>query len=134
VNRRILERRLDCLDYSFSGLRCSEWIPIIAGRYGVSESALWSDWSRRDAWLPQIIQLDKSAFKMSELIGRMERAATKAYSTMLATSNENVRIGAARIVGSLSKTMFDIGSQAGIYPSVMKSLLEKLVMLEEELK
>lgn len=134
MKRQILERRLKCLDMAFSGLRCSEWIPTVAMNYGVSESAIWSDWSRRDTWLPQITQLNKASFKISELIIRLERATTKAYGLMLTTANESVRIGAARTVGSLSKTLFDIGSQAGVYPSITKELLEKLAKLEEELK
>lgn len=134
MNQQILERRLRCLDMAFSGLRCSKWIPTVAMEYGVSESAVWSDWGRRAIWLPQITQLDKAAFKISELISRLERASTKAYGLMITTPNENVRIGAARTVGSLSKIMFEIGSQAGVYPSITKELLEKLAKLEEELK
>ena len=122
------------LDYSFSGLRCSEWIPTIARDYDVSESAIWTDWGRRETWLPKIVQLDKSSLKMSELIGRLERALTRAYSLMLTTTNESVRIGASRTVGSLSRTMFEIGSQAGVYPSLLKKVLEKLNELETELK
>jgi len=134
MKRKILERRLEMLDYSFSGLRCSEWIPKIAVKYGVTESCIWSDWSRREAWLPKLVQLDKSSLKMGELIGRLERAMTRAYSLMMTTTNESVRIGATRTVGSLSKTMFEIGSQAGFYPSLLRDVLEKLSKLEEELK
>lgn len=134
MKHQILERRLSCLDMAFSGLRCSKWVPTVATNYGVSESTIWSDWSRRDKWLPQITQLEKASFKISELISRLERATAKAYGLMLTTSNESVKIGAARTVGSLSKILFDIGSQAGVYPSITKELLEKLTKLEEELE
>lgn len=121
------------MNYSFSGVRTSEWIPILAHRYEVSESAIWSDWSRRGRWIPEIVQLDKSSLKMGELFVRLERALTKAYSLMMTTSNEAVRIGATRTVGTLTKTLFDIGSQAGVYPSLLKDVMDKLVKLEEEL-
>ena len=134
MNRKILERRLQMLDMSFSGLRCSQWIPTLARDYRVSESAIWSDWGRRETWLPKIIQLDRSALKMSELFARLEKALTRVYSLMLTSPNESVRIGASRTVGSLSKTMFEIGSQAGVYPSLLKEVLEKLNALEEEMK
>ena len=134
MNREILERRLDCLDYSFSGLATTEWVPRIAQRYNVTESAIWSDWGRRDRWLPELVQLDKSALKMGEIILRLERALTRAYSLMLTTENESVRIGATRTVGSLSKTLFDIGSQAGVYPSLLKDILDKLEEMEGDIK
>ena len=134
MNRQILERRLECLEYSFSGVPTSQWIPILARKHGVSESCIWSDWGRRDRWLPELVQLDKSSLKMGELIARLEMALSKAFSTMLTTSNESVRIGATRTVGSLSKTLFDIGSQAGVYPSLLKDVLDKLASLEEEVK
>ena len=134
MNRKTLERRLECLDYSFSGLGTTEWVPVIAGKYEVSESAIWSDWGRRDIWLPKILQMDKSALKMGELFARLEKAITKAYSLMMTTTNESIRIGASRTVGSLSKTLFDIGSQAGIYPSLLKEIIEKLSKYEREKK
>lgn len=134
MNRIILERRLEMLDHSFSGLRTTEWVPTIAQKYEVTESAIWSDWSRREIWLPKIVQLEKTALKMSEIMGRLERALTRAYSLMLTTTNESVRIGATRTVGSLTKTMFDIGSQAGVYPSVLKDIMDKLIHLEEEIQ
>jgi len=134
MNRRIAERRLEMLDMAFSGIRCSEWVPTLAEKYEVSESAIWNDWSRRARWMPQLVQMDESALKMSELIGRLERALTRAYGLMLTTTNEPVRIGASRTVGSLSKTLFEIGSAAGMYPSIMRDILTKLELLEEEMK
>jgi len=121
------------LKYSFSGVSTSEWVPIIADRHGVTESAIWSDWTRRDRWLPQIFSLDKGAYKVSELLGRLELALTKAFALMMSTTNEAVRIGAMRTVDSLSKTLYTLGTESGTYPSLLKDVLNKLASLEEEL-
>lgn len=134
MNRIIVERRLEMLDMAFSGVRLTDFVPTLAEKYGVSESAIWNDWSRRARWLPQLVQMDESALKLSELIGRLERALTRAYALMLTTTNEPVRVGATRTVGSLSKTLFEIGSAAGMYPSIMRDILAKLEKLEEEMK
>ena len=134
MNRRILDRRLVCLGYSFSGVRTSQWVPTVARQHGVSESAIWSDWGRRDRWLPELFSLDRGAYKVSELLGRLELALTKAFALMMATSNESSRIGAARTVDSISKTLYNIGGQAGVYPSLLKDVLVKLAKLEEELE
>lgn len=134
MNRRILERRLEMLEYAFSGVRYSKWTPIIAEKHGVSESAICSDWGRRGRWLSQLFMLDKSAFKLSELMGRLELALTKGFALMLTTTDERVRISSMNTIGSLSKAMFDIGSQAGVYPSLLRDILDKLVSLEEELE
>jgi len=134
VNREILERRLEMLDMSFSGVRTSEWIPILAHRYSVTESAVWSDWGRRDRWLPQLFSLEKGAYKVSELLGRLELAITRAFGLMMSTNNESVKIGSMRTVDSISKTLYTLGVESGTYPSLLKDLMTKLVKLEEEAK
>ena len=134
MNRKILDRRLECLNYAFSGVRTGEWVPIIATKYGVSESGIWNDWSRRPRWISEVFTLDEGAYKVSELLGRLELALIQAYRLMVTSKNESVKIGAARTVESISKSLYMIGGQAGVYPSLLKDLMTKLEALEEEME
>lgn len=133
MRRQILERRLDCLNYSLSGVRASTWVPTVAAKYECTESCVWSDWSRRSVWLPKLLQLNEAAYKVSELLAGLERAREVAYGLMQMGASQSVRIGATRALGSLSKVMFEIGTESGTYPSLLKDVLDKLVKLEEEL-
>ena len=47
------------LDAVSAGLHPSAVISQLAGKYGVSEEALWSDWDRRDKWVPLLVGLEK---------------------------------------------------------------------------
>jgi hypothetical protein len=130
----ILERRLTCLQYYFIGAKPSNWIPLIARRYNVSESAVSRDWSRRHDWLPKLAQLQPAETKVAELIKRLELTLETAFKKTVSSSNESVQIGAARTVGQLTRELFSIGQDVGLYPSLEREILEKLTRLEEEIQ
>ena len=47
-----------------------------AERYGVTERALWSDWQRRERWVPVLLDLEKYA-RFTEVLGQKLNAIQK---------------------------------------------------------
>jgi len=65
------------LDAVSTGLHPSAVITQLAGKYGVSERALWSDWQRRGKWVPLLLGLEKYA-GFAEMIGQKLKGVEKA--------------------------------------------------------
>ena len=59
MNLQLLKRRAEMLDAVSTGLHPSAVIGQLAEKYDVSEKALWSDWLRREKWVPFLLELEK---------------------------------------------------------------------------
>ena len=81
-----------------TGLHPSAVVGQLAGKYGVSERCLWSDWQRRGKWVPVVFGLEKFA-GFGEMVEQKLNAVQKAaWSIYLKASNDNARVGALRTV------------------------------------
>lgn len=86
------------LDAVSTGLHPSAVVGQLAGKYGVSERCLWSDWQRRGKWVPLLLGLEKFA-GFGEMVEQKLNAVQKAaWSIYLKASNDNARVGALRTV------------------------------------
>jgi len=47
------------LDAVSTGLHPSAVVTQLAEKYGVTERALWSDWQRREKWVPVLLCLER---------------------------------------------------------------------------
>jgi hypothetical protein len=98
VNLRILRRRAEMLDAVCTGLHPSAVISQLAEKYGVSEKALWSDWLRREKWVPFLLELEKFADFSGMVVERLNGVQKAAWSIYLKASNDSARVGALRTV------------------------------------
>jgi len=63
-----------------TGLHPSAVITQLAEKHGVTERGLWSDWQRRDKWVPALLGLEKYA-EFTEMIGqKLKGVETAAWS------------------------------------------------------
>jgi len=86
------------LDAVSTGLHPSAVITQLAEKYGVTERALWSDWQRREKWVPLLLDLEKYA-GFTEMIGQKLKGVQKAaWSIYLKASNDSARVGALRTI------------------------------------
>ena len=76
LNLKLLKRRAEMLDAVSTGLHPSV-VSQLAGKYGVSERCLWSDWERREKWVPLLLSLEKFA-GFSEIVEQKLNAVQKA--------------------------------------------------------
>jgi len=86
------------LDAVSRGLHPSAVVAQLAEKYGVTERALWSDWQRREKWVPVLLNLEKYA-EFTDVIEQKLGAVQKAaWSIYLKASNDSARVGALRTV------------------------------------
>jgi hypothetical protein len=86
-----LKRRVEMLDAVSTGLYPSAVIGQLAEKYSVSERTLWSDWERREKWIPVLLQLEKFG-NFAEMIEQKLNAVQKAsWSIYLHADKDNAR-------------------------------------------
>ena len=98
MNLRILRRRAEMLDAVCTGLHPSAVISQLAEKYGVSEKGLWSDWLRREKWVPFLLELEKFADFSGMVVERLNGVQKAAWSIYLKARNDSARVGALRTV------------------------------------
>ena len=123
MNLRLLKRRVEMLDAVSSGLHPAAVVAQLAEKYDVSERALWSDWQRREKWVPVLLGLERFA-EFTDVVGEKLSAVERAtWSICLKASNDNARVGALRTVLEALEIRRDI-VQA-------REVVERLDRLEE---
>jgi hypothetical protein len=126
LNLILLRRRAEMLDAVSTGLHPSAVISQLAKKYDVTEKALWSDWLRREKWVPVLLGLEKYA-EFAETVGEKLNAVQKAaWSIYLKASNDSARVGALRTVLESLAIHRDIVQT--------QDLLDRLEKLEEKAK
>jgi len=98
MNLQLLRRRAEMLDAVCTGLHPSAVISQLAKKYGVSEKALWSDWLRREKWVPFLLELEKFSDFSGMVVERLNGVQKAAWSIYLKASNDSARVGALRTV------------------------------------
>jgi hypothetical protein len=98
LDLRILRRRAEMLDAVCTGLHPSAVISHLAEKYDVSEKALWSDWLRREKWVPFLLELEKFSDFSGMVVERLNGVQKAAWSIYLKASNDSARVGALRTV------------------------------------
>jgi hypothetical protein len=126
VNLRLLKRRAEMLDAVCTGLHPSAVISQLAEKYEVSEKALWSDWLRRQKWVPFLLELEKFADFSGMVVERLNGVQKAAWSIYLKASNDSARVGALRTVLEALEIYRDIVQT--------QDVLDRLERLEEATK
>jgi hypothetical protein len=86
------------LDAVSTGLHPSAVISQLAEKHDVSEKALWSDWLRREKWVPFLLELEKFSDFSGMVVERLNGVQKAAWSIYLKASNDSARVGALRTV------------------------------------
>jgi len=99
MNLKILKRRVEMFDLVCKGFHVSNVIDQLAEKYNVPEKCLWSDWERREKWIPIILSFEKYSGGFADEIETKLTAVQKAaWTTYMRTKNDNARVGALKIV------------------------------------
>ncbi len=111
------------LDAVSTGLHPSVVVAQLAGKYGVSERVLWSDWQRREKWVPTLLSLEKYAGFAKMIEQKLNAVQKAAWSIYLKAGNASARVGALRTVLEA----------LGIHRDIVQTrdVIERLYKLEE---
>ncbi len=86
------------LDVVSTGLHPSAVVAQLSEKYDVSEAALWSDWLRRDKWVPFLLELEKYSNFAGMIEQKLNSVQKAAWSIYLKASNDSARVGALKAV------------------------------------
>ena len=98
MNLQLLKRRAEMLDAVCTGLHPSAVVSQLAEKYEVSEKALWSDWLRREKWVPLLLELESFGDFSGMVVERLNGVQKAAWSIYLQASNDSARVGALKTV------------------------------------
>ena len=79
TQEEMVERRKEMLDLNRSGMKPSEWIPIVASNYEVSEDAVKKDWGNRRNWIQQFMKINDSQQLALDMLQDYEVSILDAY-------------------------------------------------------
>jgi TRAP-type mannitol/chloroaromatic compound transport system substrate-binding protein len=70
----------------------------LAEKYKVSEWCLWSDWKRREKWVPILLGLEKYAGFAEGIEAKLNAVQKAAWILYSQADNDNARVGALKVV------------------------------------
>ena len=79
TQEEMIERRREMLSLDRSGMKPSEWIPLVASNHEISEDAVKKDWGNRRNWIRQFMNIDNSKDLAVELLQDYEVSILDAY-------------------------------------------------------
>jgi hypothetical protein len=98
LNLKLLKRRVEMLDSVNRGFHPSAVVGQLVEKYGVSERCLWSDWERREKWVPVLLGLEKFAGFAESFEEKLNAVQKAAWSIYVHADNDNARVGALKVV------------------------------------
>lgn len=123
VNSKVLDRKVKMLKAVIRGVPLSSVVHQLASEYDISERGLWNDWSRRDKWLPCLLELERIGDFIELMKVNFREVQTAAWRVYHDARKDNARIGAFRT------TLEALGVHRDIIQT--KDVIGRLSRLEE---
>jgi hypothetical protein len=108
VNLRLLKRRAEMLDAVSTGFHPSAVVGQLAGKYGVSERCLWSDWERRHWKATMEYHKTKDILHVMQLLGHRNIKNTLVYTQLVNFENDDYHSATAKTIEEATK-LIDTG-------------------------
>jgi hypothetical protein len=98
LNCNLLKRRAKMLEMVNKGFHLVDVVTALAEKYHVSQKSLWSDWDRREHWVPILLNLEKYG-KFDQVLESKYSAVQKAaWGISARADSDSARVGALRVV------------------------------------
>ena len=123
MNLKLLKRRAEMLDAVNKGFHPSAVVGQLVEKYGVSERCLWSDWARREKWVPTLLGFEKFAGFAESFEAKLNAVQKAAWSIYVHADNDNARVGALKVVLDSLEVHSDI--------VLSRDIIERLEHVEE---
>jgi hypothetical protein len=79
TQKEMIERRTEMLNHYSTSMKPSEWVPLVASKYGISEDAVKKDWGNRRKWIQNFSKINDSKQLASEMLQDYEVSILDAY-------------------------------------------------------
>jgi len=94
----VVQRRLELLKMEGLGFNQAEIVKQLSEKYQCSARAVYYDFARRPGWQPTLLQLADQEKVLLKVINRYEQIYRQAAFKCLTADNENVWIGALKVM------------------------------------
>ena len=119
----MIQRRLELLKMEGLGFNQAEIVKQLSEKYHCSTRAIYYDFERRPGWQPTLLQLADHEKILLKVINRYEQIYRQAAFKCLTADNENVWIGALKVMLAANSKICET--------VVLPDILNKLKTLEE---
>jgi hypothetical protein len=120
----VTERRLEALKLEGMGLSQPEIVKQISEKFQVSARSVYRDFQLRNLWQPVLLQLKDRDKVMQKIINRYEQIYERAAFKHVTSQNENVQIGALKIMLEATGKLAEV--------LLLPDLIAKVEMLENQ--
>lgn len=93
----VRERRVFMIQEFNRSLSEKKAIESTSERFGVNKDALYVDWSRRDSWLKDIVNLSDNSNLIRQLVLEVYKSLNEIEDLASKADNDNCRLGAHRL-------------------------------------
>ena len=94
----LIKRRVEMLDTISKGFHLSAVISELSGKYKVKEATLYTDWERREKWMPILMSLEKYAEFTEAIESKLNAVQRAAWSLYSKADNDSAKVGALHVV------------------------------------
>ena len=91
------ERRKQMLKFRALGIPTTEWVSLLAQKYGVTERAIWEDWHRRKSWLAKVSGMTDVADEINMSMAKLKTIEEEAWRTYDGAENAQNKLVALKI-------------------------------------
>jgi len=120
----MVQRRLELLKMEGLGFNQAEIVKQLSEKYQCSTRVIYYDFERRPSWQPTLLQLSDQEKILLKVINRYEQIYRQAAFKCLTAANENVRIGALKVMLVANSKICET--------VVLPDIISKLKALEEK--
>ena len=113
MRRELLERRTEMFRLQLIGAPLRDVVKTVSEKFQVDADSLYRDWSRREQWIPQIVQLTDPTLLHSFLEGARS-VLPKAWLLAQDSKNPFVRLGALKLIKDTNLQVLDVLQSVGV--------------------
>ena len=112
-----------------NGFNQSEVVKHLSEKFAVSERAVYYDFEKRGEWQPTLLQLQDRDAVLRKVVNRYEQIYRKASFKFLQSQNENVQLGALKVMVEANNRLFNSTALVEVAREVeeLKRDVEKVV-------
>jgi len=114
MNSDTRERRQKMVSLVYRGVEPYKAAEKVADQYDdIKKKSLQQDWSRRDKWMPHLLDWEDDEDVVTEIIRSQKTVRKELWKMYRSASNEGTKLGALNRIAKLNKDMLGMLQDAG---------------------
>lgn len=115
MKKTLLERRRQFIKDFCRGVPLNIIVKGLSDKYGVSEQTIYSDWRRRNSWMPILFNVEDETLILQYIAG-LKEVIPAAWTQYVEGDNTAAKVGALRLAKDIYMDLIDILQSIGAVP------------------